>query len=91
MSPIKPSSHLDEDGFAIPSEIPCIQTVRPPPPHVEMPKFFDSCRDREEAITRMINKLGEPCSVQIHGHDEMHRRQADALALLLAIVGGLAP
>lgn len=91
MSPTNPSPRLDEDGFAIPSEIPRIPTVRPPPPQVEMPTFFDNCRNNDEATARTINMLGEPCSVQLHGQDEMYRRLANALILILANQGGLVP
>ena len=82
---------LDSDGFSIQDDTPRVATVRPPPPLVEVPQFFDGCHNTDEAIIRMINELGKPASVHIDGHDEMYRRLANALILILANQGGLVP
>jgi hypothetical protein len=82
---------LDDDGFAVPREIPKLAPVRLPPSQVEMPELFDGCRNRDEAIARAINQLREVFSVEFHGQDEMYIRFANALILLLANQGGLVP
>ena len=82
---------LDDDGFAIRDESPKVSAIRPPPPMVEMPKFFDGCRDADEAVGKMINELGKPYSVQLHGADEGFHRIFTALTLILAKLGGLTP
>lgn len=82
---------LDEDGFAIDDGRPRLAHVRPPPPQVDMPKFFDGVRDRDEAIARIINELGKPWAVQHQGLDAQLEVIRYALQLLLAIHGGLVP
>ena len=82
---------LDDDGFAIRTEEPKVSSVRPPPAMVEIPVFFDGCRDSDDATARMINELGKPFSVNLHGQDEGFKRIFNALILILANQRGIAP
>jgi hypothetical protein len=65
--------------------------LKAPPPAVNMPSVFDGCSSSEQAVIKMIDALAQPMSVNVHGHDAMYRIVADALTLLLAMQGGLAP
>lgn len=81
----------DADGFSVNgASVPKV-TLKAPPPMVSMPAFFDGCASSEEAVIKMINELGQPLSVERDGFDAMYRCLADALILLLANQGGLAP
>lgn len=82
---------LDEDGFVVQDGKPRLAHVRVPPPRVDMPEFFDGCRDRDEAIGRMINELGKPWAVHQQGLDAQLEVIRLALQLILAIHGGLVP
>lgn len=74
---------ISDDGWAIP--------VKDPPPIAEMPAFFAGCVSNDEAIVKMINELNKPFSVSQHGMDELYERIANALILILANQGGIAP
>jgi hypothetical protein len=84
-------SNLDADGFSVSVPSNGRGPRKPPPPTVAVPKFFDGCDSQHAAIVKMVDELGKPAAVQIDGFDTMYRRMADALILLLAIEGGLAP
>jgi hypothetical protein len=75
----------DGDGFLNPSPL------KPPPPIVEVPKFFDGCVSRDDAIRKMIAELTQNASIQIDGYDTMYRRLANALILILSIHGDFSP
>lgn len=79
-------SEVDADGFLKePSAVP------KSPQRVVVPKFFEDCYSRDDAIAKTISILTEPCSVHTHGQDEMYRRLANALILVLSIQGDLSP
>lgn len=81
---------LDDDGFSIPGET-APSPIRRPPPMADVGKTFDGCVSKDEAIVKVINQLSAPCSIQVDGWDEMYRRLADGLILILANQGGLSP
>lgn len=82
----------DHDGFSISSdEVGIAHAVKATPPIVAMPKFFDGCSSPEHAISKMVDELAKPASIQLDGFDTMYRRLADALILVLANQGGLTP
>lgn len=78
-------SNYDGDGFLS-------GNPSPRSPHrVDVPKFFDGCVDRDDAIRKMINELQKEYSAEYHGIDTMYRNMANALILLLSILGDYAP
>ena len=78
---------VDNDGFLV-GDAP---SVKAPPPIVAVPKFFDGCYSRQEAIAKMIDELSRRMAIGIDGYDAIFRRLADALILVLAIQGDLTP
>jgi hypothetical protein len=82
--------NVDNDGFLVGDQSSHFN-FKAPPPVVAVPKFFDGCSSREQAIARMIEELGVPLSIERDGHDAIYRRLADALILVLAIQGDLTP
>lgn len=78
---------VDDDGFLIREP----STVPRSPQRVAVPDYFADVYSRDEAIAKMISTLTEPCSVNVHGQDEMYRRLANALILILSIQGDLSP
>lgn len=81
------SAELDDDGFSKGDLTP----VRSAPLRVEIPKFFDGCVSRDDAVRKMIATLQEPAAIELNGWDVMYRRLADALILVLSIQGDYAP
>jgi hypothetical protein len=81
------SNELDDDGFSTSDSTPVLAT----PHRVSVPKFFEGCVDRDDAIRKMISALQEPAAIEMHGWDVMYRRLADALILVLSIQGDYAP
>jgi len=86
-----PMSNLDNDGFSVGSGAPPSVALKRPPVTVQVPQFFDGCVNNDEAIAKMINELNLPASIQRDGFDTMYRRLANALILVLANQGNIAP
>ena len=82
---------IDDDGFSVGAAAPPSVALKRPPITAEVPKFFAGCTTNDEAIVKMINKLNEPFSVGQHGMDEFYQRIANALILILANQGDIAP
>ncbi len=80
-------SEFDDEGFSLGD-----RTFVPTAPRaVAVPKFFEDCVSRDDAVRKMIAELTEPASINMNGWDVMYRRLADALILVLSIQGDYAP
>jgi hypothetical protein len=79
-------SEFDEHGFLKEG------TAVPTPPRIiHIPKFFEDCVSKDDAIRKMIAELNKPGHVESDGHDTLYRRLADALILILSIQGDYTP